>query len=39
LKEAETYLKKHGIIIETTAPYSQQSNGIVEGRTTYSLRW
>ena len=29
-KEAETYLKEHGIIAETAATYSQQSNGIAE---------
>jgi len=29
-KEAEAYLKEHGIIAETTAPYSPQSNGIAE---------
>ena len=29
-KEAETYLKEHGIIVETTATYSLQSNRIAE---------
>ena len=35
-KKAEAYLKKHSIIVETTAPYSPQSNGIAERRN-YTL--
>ena len=29
-KEADAYFKEHGIVAETTAPYSPQSNGIAE---------
>ena len=38
-KKPEAYLKEHGIIVDTTTPYSPLSNEIVEKKTVYSLRW
>ena len=37
LKEDEGYLKEHGIITEMNAPYSSQSNGIIEKKNHTSI--